>query len=70
MPRAATPTDNTKMESINGWIKAEIDVDWDIDSYHSFSEFIDQYIYYYNNVRPAFALHYKTLIQYRIEQGF
>ena len=70
MSRAGTPTDNSKMESINGWIKAEIAVDWDIDSYRSFSEFIDDYITYYNYRRPAYALHYKTPVQYRLERGF
>jgi len=25
---------------------------------------------YYNNDRPAYALQYKTPVQYRIEQGF
>jgi putative transposase len=70
MSRAGTPTDNPKMESINGWIKAEIDCDWDINSYNTFGSFIDKYIYYYNNKRPACALNYKTPVQYRIEQGF
>ena len=41
MSRQGTPTDNPKMESINGWIKDEIINDWDIDSYDSFDEFIN-----------------------------
>ena len=41
MSRAGTPTDNLKMESINGWIKDEIMNDWNIDNYDSFDEFIN-----------------------------
>lgn len=70
MSRAGTPTDNPKMESINGWIKDEIINDWNIDDYDSFEEFIDAYIYYYNNERLACSLDYKTPIQYKIELGF
>lgn len=70
MSRAGTPTDNPKMESINGWIKDEIENDFDIDSYPSFDEFIRTYINYYNNERLAYSLNYKTPIQYKIELGF
>ena len=70
MSRAGTPTDNPKMESINGWIKDEIISDWNIDSYDSFDEFINSYINYYNNQRLACSLNYKTPIQYKIELGF
>ena len=70
MSRAGTPTDNPKMESINGWIKDEIINDWDIDSYDSFDEFINSYVYYYNNERLACSLDYKTPIQYKTELGF
>lgn len=70
MSRAGTPTDNPKMESINGWIKDEIINDWNVDSYDSFDEFINSYIYYYNNERLAYSLDYKTPIQYKTELGF
>lgn len=70
MSRKATPTDNPIIESINGWIKDEIYNDFDIDSYESFEEFIKDYIYYYNYERPAYALNYKTPIQYKTELGF
>lgn len=70
MSRAGTPTDNPKMESINGWIKAEIESDWDIDSYPTFKKFINTYIYYYNNQRPAYVFTFETPIQYKVEQGF
>lgn len=70
MSRAGTPTDNPKMEAINGWIKDEIENEWNIDSYESFDAFIKEYIYYYNNERPSYALKYKTPIQYKTELGF
>ncbi|MBE6029071.1 MAG: IS3 family transposase, partial [Clostridiales bacterium] len=28
------------------------------------------YIAYYNNERPAYALHYKSPVQYKTEMGF
>nr|MCR5135298.1 IS3 family transposase [Clostridiales bacterium] len=31
---------------------------------------ISDYVTYYNNERPAYALQYKSPVQYRIEQGF
>jgi transposase InsO family protein len=70
MSRAGTPTDNPKIESINGWIKDEIENDFDIDSYESFDDFIKEYIYYFNHERPAYALKYKTPIQYKTDLGF
>jgi transposase InsO family protein len=70
MSRAGTPTDNPKIESINGWIKDEIENDFNIDSYETFDEFINYYIYYYNNERLAYSLNYKTPIQYKTELGF
>ncbi len=70
MSRAATPTDNPIIESINGWIKEEMKLDFDFDEAENFESFINEYMYYYNNDRPAYALNYKTPIQYKIEQGF
>lgn len=70
MSRKATPTDNPIIESINGWIKDEIYNDFDIDSYDSFDDFVKHYIYYYNYERPAYALNYKTPIQYKTDLGF
>ena len=70
MSRVATPTDNSKMEAINGWIKDELYHDWDIDNFATFDEFIHSYIHYYNNERLAYSLNYKTPVQYRTELGF
>lgn len=70
MSRAGTPTDNPIIESINGWLKKEMFIDFDINSYDNIQSFINDVIYDYNNFRPAYALNYKTPIQYRTELGF
>lgn len=70
MSRAGTPTDNPIIESINGWIKDEMHIDFNYRAENNLFEFINKFIYYYNNERPAYALKYKTPIQYKIELGF
>lgn len=68
--RAGTPTDNPIIESLNGWIKAEFVTDFRYWEYEDFNKFIEDYVYYFNNQRPAYALNYQSPVQYRIEQGF
>lgn len=70
MSRAGTPTDNPVNESLNGWIKEELFIDFNIKKCEDVPRLIEQYIYYYNNERPSYALKYKTPIQYKIESGF
>lgn len=70
MSRVGTPTDNPIIESINGWIKEEMRVDFGLKNTTDIRRFISDYIEYYNNERPAYALQYKSPVQYRIEQGF
>ena len=53
MSRAGTPTDNTAMEAINGWIKAEIFTDFHITGNESVEKEIDDYIVFFNEQRPA-----------------
>ena len=70
MSRAGTPTDNPVIEAVNGWIKSELYAeDWH-RRHDTAEEMIASYVKYYNNERPAYALQYKTPVQYRIEQGF
>lgn len=71
MSRAGTPTDNPIIEAINGWIKCELLVDFK-NKYKNedVNTMIQDYVKYYNNFRPAYALNYKSPVQYRIEQGF
>ena len=64
MSRAGTPTDNASMESINGWIKTEMKLDFHLIGNDVIHE-VDEYIKFYNEERPAYALNYLTPKQYR-----
>ena len=70
MSRAGNPTDNPVNESLNGWIKEELFIDFDLKHSNNVPNLIKLYIDYYNNERPSYALNYKTPIQYKIESGF
>ena len=65
MSRAGTPTDNAAMESINGWIKAELFMDLHVTGDRLVCEEIDDYILFFNEQRPAYSLGYLTPKQYR-----
>ena len=65
MSRAGTPTDNAAMESINGWIKAELFMDFHVTGERPVSQEIDEYIVFFNEQRPAYTLDYLTPKQYR-----
>lgn len=70
MSRAGTPTDNPIIESKNGWLKAEIVVDFNENDFKCVEDFIEHIIYDNNYLRPSYKLKYKTPIQYRTELGF
>lgn len=70
MSRSGTPTDNPIIEAVNGWIKQEMKIDFNLNEYDNLPEFLDMFVKYYNEERPAYALKYKSPIQYRIEQSF
>ena len=65
MSRAGTPTDNSAMESINGWIKAELFMDFHVTGERPVHDEVDEYIKFFNEERPAYALSYLTPKQYR-----
>ena len=65
MSRAGTPTDNGAMEAINGWMKAEMFTDLHITGKRDVKEEVDDYIKFFNEERPAYALSYLTPVQYR-----
>ena len=57
---------NGAMEAINGWIKEELFGDlWLSRGADNIQRIIDNYIYYFNYGRPAYALKYFTSIQYK-----
>ena len=70
MSRAGTPTDNPVIESKNGWLKKEMYIDFNQEDYENVEDYIAAIIEDNNNFRPAYALNYKTPIQYRTELGF
>lgn len=65
MSRAGTPTDNAAMEAINGWIKAELFMDFHVTGNDSIEKEISDYISFFNEQRPAYSLNYLTPKQYR-----
>lgn len=70
MSRRATPTDNPIIESLNGWMKEEMFIEWNLSRCENVYKTVKQYIHYYNNERLAYSLNYKSPIQYRTELGF
>ena len=70
MSRAGTPTDNPVIESMNGWIKAQIRADYHIDDWEDIGDFLRFYIRYYNYERPMCKFDYKSPAEYTLSQGF
>ncbi len=65
MSNPGKPTENGAMESINGWIKEELFLDFNINSSNDIFMEIDNYIHYFNFERPQAALNYLTPIQFK-----
>jgi transposase InsO family protein len=68
MSRAGKPTDNPVNESINGWMKEELYMDFKIDACRNRDEFmavLEKYVDFYNKHRPCYALGYDTPVNYR-----
>lgn len=70
MSRAGTPTDNPIDESLNGWIKDELFIDFNLKKCDNVLFLIRNYIEYYNFKRPMYCLQYKTPYQYKTDMGF
>ncbi len=61
MSRAGKPTDNPVNESMNGWIKEELYMDFklgDCQDRSAIIETIERYIRFYNEQRPCYSLGY------------
>lgn len=65
MSKPGKPTENGAMEAINGWIKEELFIDFNINSSNNIYKEIEKYIYFFNNERPQSSLHYLTPIQFK-----
>ena len=70
MSKVGTPTDNAIMEALNGWIKEELYLDFGLETAEDVPKLLDEYVYYFNNRRPAAALGYKSPVQYKTDLGF
>ena len=70
MSRIGTPTDNPIIESKNGWLKKEMYIDFNQNEFDNVQDYINTIIYDHNNIRPSYALNYKTPIEYRTQLGF
>ena len=64
MSRAGKPTDNPVNESLNGWIKEELFVDFRLSKSHDVYRSIKEYVEYFNNQRPCYSLGYDTPARY------
>jgi transposase InsO family protein len=68
MSRAGKPTDNPVNEALNGWVKEELVIDFQIETLRSREDVrdcIDKYVTFYNENRPCFAIGYDTPANYR-----
>lgn len=70
MSRAGTPTDNPVIESFNGWMKDELEYDFNYKESECIFEVIDEYIKYHNQKRLSFKLQYNSPIRFRNELGY
>ena len=63
MSRPGTPTDNPVNESLNGWIKEELFLDFHIDTLRDrywVRSAVSEYVDFYNAQRPCYSLNYET----------
>ena len=68
MSRAGKPTDNPVNEALNGWIKEELIMDFCLDREWGWTNIVaklDEYVKFYNEQRPCFAIGYDTPNNYR-----
>ena len=70
MSRAGTPTDNPIIEALNGLIKEEMAVDFNLYKTDDIHKTVKKFMKYYNNERLAYSSQYKSPVQYRTELSF
>ena len=63
--KPGSPTENGAMEAINGWIKEELFIDFNINDSNDIHKSIEDYIHYFNTERPQCALRYLTPKQFK-----
>ena len=70
MSRAGTPHDNAVMESVFGWFKEFLRVEYLSRSDEPIQQLLEKAVFEFNHFRPSYKLHYKSPVQFRMEQGF
>ena len=70
MSRVGTPADNPVIEAFNGWMKNARYLEFNLRSTDGLPATPNRYVSFFNAVRPASKLYYKSLVQFKIEQGF
>ncbi|MBQ6432284.1 MAG: integrase core domain-containing protein, partial [Oscillospiraceae bacterium] len=70
MSRGGTPTDNPIIEALNGWMKEELYLDFDLAHAQDVPTLLNQCVSFFNYRRRHAALGYKSPVQYRTELGF
>ena len=51
-------------------MKEELYIDFNLKESKNIEKTLNEYVHYYNTERMAYALDYKSPIQYKTEQGF
>lgn len=68
MSRVGKPGDNPVNESLNGWIKEELFIDFKLKecaNREQFTQVIEKYVDFYNNMRPCWAIGYNIPSKYK-----
>ena len=65
MSKTGKPYENGAMEAINGWIKEELFIDFNLQGYSNAHAGIEDYIHFFNYERPSYVLNYLTPMQYK-----
>lgn len=53
MSRGGTPTDNPIIEALNGWMKEELYLDFDLAHTNDVPALLDDDVHFFNRHRPA-----------------
>lgn len=70
MSRGGAPADNPIIEALNGWIKEELILDYNLANAEDVPSLLNDYVEYFNHKRPTATLNYKSPVQYKTELGF
>ena len=57
------------IEALNGWMKEELYLDFDLAHSHDVPALLDAYVDFFNNHRPAAALGYRSPVQFKTERA-